>query len=358
MLYTFLYPWHETFSLLHVFKYITFRTFGGLFTALFFYFLIGRWVIRFCQQSRWTQVIRKEGPQSHYQKQGTPTMGGLAILFAVLFSALLWIDLKNLQFWLCAGLLLFYGLIGFYDDSRKIRYGSSQGLKGRHKFLLQVMGALIVGVLLVTLFPIETKLSVPFFKNFQPDLGLFYPLFAVFVIVGASNAVNLTDGLDGLATVPLIFSFATYGLFAYIAGHFAIATYLQIPYLVGTGELSIFCGAMIGALLGFLWFNTYPAEIFMGDVGSLSLGGVLGLLALLTKNEILLAVVGGLFVLETVSVMTQVLSFRLTGKRIFRMAPIHHHFELKGWPEAKVSVRFWIISFLLSLVAIATLKLR
>jgi len=249
-------------------------------------------------------------------------------------------------------------LIGFYDDYRKIRYGSSKGLPGRYKFLCQVIVATAVSYWMIQCFNPDTRLAFPFFKTIRPDLGWFYLPFAVFVIVGASNAVNLTDGLDGLATGPSIIAFMTYALLAYCAGNIKISGYLQIPYIAGSGELAIFGGAIVGALIGFLWFNTYPAEIFMGDVGSLPLGGALGYLALVTKNEFLLVLVGGVFVLETVSVMTQVISFKLTGKRIFLMAPIHHHFELKGWDEPKVIVRFWIISFIFALIALATLKLR
>ncbi|MDO8644011.1 MAG: phospho-N-acetylmuramoyl-pentapeptide-transferase [bacterium] len=358
MFYHFLYPLHETFGFLNVFKYITFRTFGGLFTGLFFYFLFSHWLVKQLNRRQWVQAIRDDGPQSHLEKKGTPTMGGLAILAAIFLSTLLWVDLTNPYVWMMEFLLFAYGAIGFYDDAKKIRQGSSRGLSGRYKFFLQVAVAAFLGFVLFSYFDIETKLSVPFFKNFQPDLFWIYPFFAILVIVGASNAVNLTDGLDGLASVPLIMAFATYGIFAYIAGHSTIAAYLQVPNILGVGELMVLSGIVIGTLLGFLWFNSYPAEIFMGDVGSLPLGGGLGLLALLTKNEILLMLVGGIFVMETVSVMAQVISFRLRGKRVLRMAPIHHHFELKGWSETKVSVRFWIISFLLSLLAIATLKLR
>ena len=267
-------------------------------------------------------------------------------------------DFGNLSVWLILGLFAAYAAIGFCDDWRKIRYGSAKGLPGRYKLLFQILVAAAVSFLLIQYFNPDTRLSLPFFKAVRPDLGIWYLLFAVFVIVGASNAVNLTDGLDGLASGPSISAFLTFMILAYLAGHSKISTYLQIPYIPGGGELAIFCGAIVGALIGFLWFNTYPAEIFMGDVGSLPIGGALGFAALATKNEFLLVIIGGIFVLEAVSVMTQVASFKLTGKRIFRMAPVHHHFELKGWDEPKIIVRFWIISFILSLIALSTLKLR
>jgi phospho-N-acetylmuramoyl-pentapeptide-transferase len=358
MFYRFLYPLAEKVILFNVFKYITFRTFGALATSLVVYFLFGRYQILFLQKWQVTQTIRKDGPQSHLAKAGTPTMGGLLTLLATAVSVLLWMDFANLSVWLVLGLFTAYALIGFYDDYRKIRYGSSKGLPGRFKLLLQAAFATAAAWALIRCFSPDTSLAFPFFKTIRPDLGWWYLPFSVFVIVGASNAVNLTDGLDGLATGPSIISFMTYGLLAYIAGNTKIAAYLQIPYIAGAGELAIFCGALTGALIGFLWFNTYPAEIFMGDTGSLPLGGALGYLAIATKNEFLLVIIGGIFVLETLSVMTQVVSFKLTGKRVFLMAPIHHHFELKGWDEPKVIVRFWIISFVLALVALSTLKLR
>lgn len=358
MLYAWLYPLADEQIFFNVFKYITFRSFGALLTALFLYFLLGGRQIRFLQRWQVTQTIREEGPKSHYEKKGTPTMGGILILLCTLVSVLLWMDFSNLAVWLVLGLFTAMAGIGFYDDYRKIRYGSSQGLPGRYKMLLQILVAGLVSYALIRFFIHDTRLSVPFFKGIRPDLGWWYLPFAIFVIVGTSNAVNLTDGLDGLAAGPSITAFMTYMIFAYIAGHSKISFYLQVPYIPGGGELAIFCGAIIGALIGFLWFNTYPAEIFMGDVGSLPLGGALGFIACATKNEILLVIVGGIFVLETVSVVTQVVSFRLTGRRIFRMAPVHHHFELKGWEEPKVIVRFWILSFVLSLIAMSTLKLR
>ncbi len=358
MLYYFLYPLADERIVFNVFKYITFRSFGALLTALLLYFLLGNFQIRFLQKWHLTQTVRDDGPKTHLGKKGTPTMGGILILFCTVLSTLLWMDFSNASVWLVLALLISYGLIGFYDDSRKIRYGSSKGLSGCAKLLFQILVATLVGLLLLRFFIDDTRLAFPFFKMIHPDLGWWYLPFAVFVMVGASNAVNLTDGLDGLATGPAIVSFITFMLLAYLAGHSKIAGYLQIPHIPGSGELSIFCAAIVGALVGFLWFNTYPAEIFMGDVGSLPLGATLGYLSLVTKNEFLLAIVGGIFVVEAISVMTQVASFKLTGKRIFRMAPIHHHYELKGWEEPKIIVRFWIISFVLALVALSTLKLR
>ncbi len=358
MFYKFLYPLADDYILFNVFKYITFRTLGALLTAMILYFIFGQYQIRFLKEWKIKQTIRQEGPKTHYDKAGTPTMGGILILLCTVGSVLLWMNPENIAVWLVLGLYGAYGLVGFYDDYRKIRYGSSKGLEGRYKLLFQIIVAVIVSYLLIRDFLPDTRLSLPFFKSIRPDLGWWYLPFAVLVIVGASNAVNLTDGLDGLATGPAVASYLTIMILAYLAGHAKISTYLQIPFISGVGEMAIFCGAIIGALIGFLWFNTYPAEIFMGDVGSLPLGGALGTVAVVTKNEFLLVIVGGIFVLEAVSVMTQVASFKLTGKRIFRMAPIHHHFELKGWSEPKVIVRFWIISFILALVALATLKLR
>lgn len=358
MFYKFLYPLAAQQILFNVFKYITFRTFGSLLTALFLYFLLGGRQIQFLQKWQIRQTIRKEGPGSHFEKAGTPTMGGVLIMICTVVSVLLWMDMSNLSVWMVLLLFVSVALIGFYDDLRKIRYGSSKGLPGRYKLLAQILVATFVSLVLIRFFIPDTRLSVPFFKAVRPDLGFWYLPFAIFVIVGASNAVNLTDGLDGLASGPSITAFMTFMVLAYLSGHSKIAQYLQIPHIPGGGELAIFCGAIVGSLIGFLWFNAYPAEIFMGDVGSLPLGAALGYVALVTKNEILLVIIGGVFVLETVSVLTQVASFRMTGKRIFRMAPIHHHFELKGWDEPKVIVRFWIISFILSLVALSTLKLR
>ncbi|MDW7773212.1 MAG: phospho-N-acetylmuramoyl-pentapeptide-transferase [Desulfobulbaceae bacterium] len=359
MLYNFFYALHTQFSWLNVFRYITFRTIGATVTAFIILFIIGPKFIRLLQRKQIGQVVREDGPESHLNKQGIPTMGGVLILGALTVSTLLWADLTNGLVWLVLGATLFYGWIGSIDDLRKIRKKNSRGLSPRSKILLQIVGASAVGLFLF-LHPVyDGRLSLPFIKGFQPDLGLWYIPFAVLVVVGASNAVNLTDGLDGLAAGPLVISGSVYVIFSYIAGHAIVAGYLQIPYVQGAGEVAVICGAMVGACLGFLWFNTYPAQIFMGDVGSLALGGMLGSVSIIIKQEILLAIVGGIFVMEALSVIMQVSYFKLSGgKRIFLMAPFHHHFEKKGWREPKVVVRFWIISIILGLLALATLKLR
>ncbi len=359
MLYHLLYPLHTIFSSFNVFRYITFRTIYAAITALVLCFVLGPWMIRKLQELQLGQTIREDGPDSHHAKKGTPTMGGLLIIFAVTLSTLLWANLTVGYIWLVIMVMVGFGLIGFLDDYRKISRRNSRGVPGKVRLSAEVAIALFVSVTLYIKPGFNPYVTIPFFKTALPNLGWGYVLLSTFIIVGTANAVNLTDGLDGLAIGPAITCFMTYLLFAYFAGNIKIASYLQIPYVAGTGELSIFCGAVVGAGIGFLWFNAYPAQVFMGDVGSLSLGGSLGTLAILTKQEILLVIVGGIFVLETFSVIFQVGWFRLTnGKRIFRMAPIHHHFELKGWPEPKVIVRFWIISVLLALVAISTLKLR
>ncbi|MFO1518092.1 MAG: phospho-N-acetylmuramoyl-pentapeptide-transferase [bacterium] len=358
MFYQFLYPFHEHFQLFNVFKYITFRTLAALLTSMSLYFLFGKRLIDFLARLQLGQFIREEGPQSHQAKKGTPTMGGVLILGAGVISTLLWGNLTNSLVWLCLWVLLSFGLIGFYDDFRKVTKKRNLGLKGRYKILFQFLFSGVAGYFLLLHADYPRELFVPFIKEIHPNLGWFYIAFIILVVVGASNAVNLTDGLDGLASVPTIIAFATYAIFAYIAGSTKIATYLQVPSVIGAGEVAVFCGAVIGAVIGFLWYNAYPAEIFMGDVGSLSLGAALGFVSVITKNEILLIMVGGIFVLETLSVITQVISFKLTGKRIFRMAPIHHHFELKGWAEPKVIVRFWIISLILAILSLSTLKLR
>jgi phospho-N-acetylmuramoyl-pentapeptide-transferase len=304
-------------------------------------------------------VIRDDGPETHFSKQGVPTMGGMLILFAMTASALLWTDLKSSLVWLLIGISLFFGGIGSIDDYKKIRKGNSRGLSPREKLALQVIGALVVGVFLLLTRGHDGILSFPFFKSFHPALGWWYLPFAMVVIVGASNAVNLTDGLDGLACGPIVITASTYLIFSYVAGNAVVASYLQIPFVPGAGEVTVFCGAIVGACLGFLWFNCYPAEIFMGDVGSLSLGGTLGVISVITKQEFLLVIVGGIFVMEAISVILQVGYFKMSGgKRIFLMAPFHHHFEKKGWLEPKVVVRFWIVSIILGLIALATLKLR
>lgn len=359
MLYHLLYPLHIYHPVFNVFRYITFRTIYATLTALILSFLIGPYLIRRLREFQIGQYIRQEGPQSHLAKQGTPTMGGIMIIFTVVISTLLWANLTNHYVWLILLVMVGFGLIGLVDDYRKVIRKSNKGLSGRSKLVWQLAITLFIGFYLYTHHSFDTCLSIPFFKTIRPDLGWAYIPLAIMVIVGASNAVNLTDGLDGLAIGPTIVAAATYLIFAYLAGHIKIASYLQIAYIPGVGETAVFCGALVGAGLGFLWFNTYPAQIFMGDVGSLALGGALGTVAVITKHEILLAIVGGIFVLEALSVIFQVGYFKATsGKRIFRMAPLHHHFELKGWSEPKVTVRFWIIAILLGLVALSTLKLR
>jgi phospho-N-acetylmuramoyl-pentapeptide-transferase len=316
-------------------------------------------MIRKLQNMQIGQQVRDDGPQSHLIKKGTPTMGGILIIFAVVISTLLWTNLANDFIWLVLLVTVGYGLIGFMDDYSKLKGKSSKGISGKTRLSAEIVLALFVSVILYLKPGFNSQVTIPFFKTVLPNIGWGYVLLSTFIIVGAANAVNLTDGLDGLAIGPAIICFATYLLFAYFAGNVKISSYLQIVHVSGAGELAIFCGALVGAGLGFLWFNAYPAEVFMGDVGSLSLGGALGTMAIITKQEILLAIVGGLFVVETFSVIFQVGYFKMTGgKRILRMAPLHHHFELKGWAEPKVIVRFWIISILLALLAISTLKLR
>ncbi len=359
MLYHLLYPLHIYSPLFNVFRYITFRTIYAAVTALAITLFLGPWFIRQIKRLQFGQVIRNDGPKSHLKKSGTPSMGGVLINIAIVSSTLLWADLTNLYMWVSMLILVGFAAIGFYDDWLKVKKKDTKGLPGRWKLGIQAALVCICALILMKSGHWDTRLSVPFFKNLRPDLGLFYIFFAFLVIAGSSNAVNLTDGLDGLATGPFVISSAVYTLFCYLAGHSGLAHYLQIPYVPGVGELSIFCGAMVGAGLGFLWYNSYPAEIFMGDVGSLTMGGILGIVAVLSKQEILLAIVGGVFVAEAISVVLQVGYFKATkGRRIFKMAPLHHHFEELGWPEPKVIVRFWIISVLLGLVAISTLKLR
>lgn len=359
MIYHLLYPLHTAFSSFNVFRYITFRTIYATITALIICFVIGPWLIRKLQSLQIGQQIREDGPQSHLSKKGTPTMGGILIIFAVVISTLLWANLTVDYVWLILLVTVGFGLIGFADDYRKLTGKNAKGVSKMARLTAEIAIALFVSIMLFIKPGFSSQVTIPFFKTVLPDLGWMYVLLSTFIIVGAANAVNLTDGLDGLAIGPAAICFATYMLFAYFAGNVKIANYLQIPYVAGTGELAVFCGALVGAALGFLWFNSYPAEVFMGDVGSLSLGGALGMIAIMTKQEILLVIVGGIFVIETISVIFQVSYFKLTsGKRIFRMAPLHHHFELKGWAEPKVIVRFWVISILLALMAISTLKLR
>lgn len=359
MFYHLLYPLHTTFAGFNVFRYITFRSIGAAVLAFLLVLLFGQMFIRAMQRKQIGQVVRDNGPETHFKKQGVPTMGGLLILGSITVSTLLWARLDNPLVWLALLVTLFYGFIGAFDDWKKVSKKSSDGLSARGKLILQIAGASAVG-LFVYLHPTyDGLLSIPFIKNFQPDLGWFYIVFAIIVIVGSSNAVNLTDGLDGLAAGPTVVSAAVYLMFSYLAGHVVLANYLQLPYVEGSGELAIFCGTIFGACLGFLWFNAYPAQMFMGDVGSLSLGGALGTIAIIIKQEFLLAIVGGVFVMEALSVIMQVSYFKATkGKRIFLMAPFHHHFEKKGWSEPKVVMRFWIISIILGLLAVATLKLR
>jgi phospho-N-acetylmuramoyl-pentapeptide-transferase len=358
MLYHLLYPLHTDFSVFYVFRFITFRSIYATITALLLSFMLGPWLISKLSALQWGQRVRKLGPESHYVKEGTPTMGGVLILFAIVVPTLLWADLTNLYVWLTILVTVGFGIIGFVDDLLKVRLKNSEGLSPRQKMFWQVVLSLGVALILFFYPPFQTTLAFPFFKGLNPDLGWLYIPFAMLVIIGASNAVNLTDGLDGLAIGPVIIAAGTYLLFAYLAGHANLASYLQINNVQGAGELAVLCGAMVGAGLGFLWFNTYPAQVFMGDIGSLSLGGAIGTIAVITKQEIVLMIVGGIFVMEALSVIVQVTSFRLYGKRVFRMAPVHHHFELKGWPEPKIIVRFWIVSIILALIGLSTLKLR
>ena len=350
----------EVDSFFNVFGYITLRTILAALTALLLSLLLGPWFIRRLVRQQMGQPIRKLGPESHFVKAGTPTMGGALILFAIVLSTLLWADLGNRYVWVVILVTLVFGLIGWIDDYRKLVLQDSAGLPARWKYLGQsVVGLVVAGFLYVTAdVPAATELIVPFFKGVAIPLGVFYIATTYFMVVGFSNAVNLTDGLDGLAIMPSVFVAAALGIFAYVAGHSVFSGYLGLPFLPGAGELAIFCGGLAGAGLGFLWFNTYPAQIFMGDVGALAVGAALGLIAVIVRQELVFIVMAGVFVMETVSVILQVASFKLTGKRIFRMAPVHHHFELKGWPEPRVIVRFWIISVILVLAGLATLKIR
>ncbi len=359
MLYKLIYLLHNDFSWVNVFRYITFRVILSALTGLLISFFFGGWAIRKLRAMQVGQFIREDGPPDHKSKAGTPTMGGCLILPTILFSTVMWADMSNFYVWTVMFVTLSFGAIGFVDDYLKVVRRNSSGLSAFSKFSLQIAAALMVALALYHYPLYDSRLNVPFFKKIVVDLDWGYVPLMVFIIVGASNAVNLTDGLDGLAISPLIVAFGSYLVFAYLAGHIKLAEYLQIPYISGAGEVSILCGAVAGAGLGFLWYNAYPAEIFMGDVGSLSLGAILGTVAIITKQEIVLLMVGGLFVFEALSVIFQVAYFKLTGgQRIFRMAPIHHHFELKGWPEPKVIVRFWIIAIILALLSFSTLKLR
>jgi phospho-N-acetylmuramoyl-pentapeptide-transferase len=360
VLYNLLYGLHNWFSPLNVFRYITFRTSLAVLTAMVFALLLGPWIINKLKKLSMTQQIRDDGPKTHMGKAGTPTMGGLLIILCILLAVLMWGDLKNLYIWVMIVSLVGFGAIGLFDDYLKIVRKNHKGLRAYQKFGSQVILALLIGIFLY-MNPKDQYadvLSIPFFKRWLLDFGWLYIPFSLIVIVGSSNAVNLTDGIDGLAIGLVAVAILANGVLVYISGHKGLAQYLQVLYLPGTGELTVFCGAMFGASLGFLWFNSYPADVFMGDVGSLGLGGSLGTLAVITKHEIVLAIVGGIFVIETISVMLQVTSFKLTGRRVFKMAPIHHHFELKGWPEPKVIIRFWIVGIMLALLSLATLKVR
>ncbi|GIK98593.1 MAG: phospho-N-acetylmuramoyl-pentapeptide-transferase [Alphaproteobacteria bacterium] len=362
MLFNLLVPLAEDVSIFNLFRYLTFRSGGAVLTALLVSFLLGGPVIRWLKaKQREGQPIRTDGPESHLiTKKGTPTMGGVLILLAITVSTLLWADLSNGFVWIVLGVTIGFGLIGFGDDYLKLTRRSHRGLSGRMKLVAQIAIGAVAAVLAVWLTPepLDTSLAVPFLKNVLIHLGwLFLPL-AVFVVVGASNAVNLTDGLDGLAIVPVMIAAGCFALIAYLVGNAVFADYLQIHFVQGSGELAVFCGALVGASLGFLWFNAPPAMVFMGDTGSLSCGGALGAISVVTKHELVLAIIGGLFVLETVSVIVQVASFKLTGRRVFRMAPLHHHFEKKGWQEPTIVIRFWIIASILALIGLSTLKLR
>jgi phospho-N-acetylmuramoyl-pentapeptide-transferase len=348
-------------SFFNVFRYITFRTGGAIVTALVFVFLFGGPIIDLLRLKQGKgQPIRTDGPQSHLSKKGTPTMGGLMILSGMLVSTVLWANPTNPYVWIVLGVTLSFGLIGFYDDYLKVTKQTHAGFAGRTRLAAEALVALVACMALAHLGKgaIATSLVLPFFKDVAFNLGIFFVLFGAFVIVGAGNAVNLTDGLDGLAIVPVMIAAASFGMISYLAGNLVFSEYLQIHYVAGTGELAVLCGAVIGASLGFLWFNAPPASIFMGDTGSLSLGGMLGAIAVAVKHEIVLAIIGGLFVLEAVSVIVQVVSFKLTGKRVFKMAPIHHHYEQQGWTEPQIVIRFWIIAVVLALAGLASLKLR
>jgi phospho-N-acetylmuramoyl-pentapeptide-transferase len=347
---------------LNVFRYITFRTGGAMITAGAFVFLFGPWIIGHLRVRQGKgQPIRTDGPQSHLvTKKGTPTMGGLLILLGIVVAAVLWANLWNYYVWIVLGVTLAFGAIGFYDDYLKVTRQSHAGFSSKLRLAMEVLVAVIACYFIVSLGrePFASSLTFPFFKDLLLPMGWFFLVFGAFVIVGAGNSVNFTDGLDGLAIVPVMIAAGCFGVFAWVVGNALFSDYLQLHFVAGTGELAVLCGAVIGAGLGFLWFNAPPASIFMGDTGSLALGGMLGTIAVATKHEIVLAVVGGLFVLEMVSVIVQVVSFKLTGKRVFRMAPLHHHFEQKGWTEPQIVIRFWIIAVVLALIGLSTLKLR
>ncbi|MCE7887266.1 MAG: phospho-N-acetylmuramoyl-pentapeptide-transferase [Alphaproteobacteria bacterium PRO2] len=361
MLYNLLTPFADEFLFFNLFRYLTFRTGSAIMTALVICFLIAPAMIRWLKKKQKEgQPIRSDGPQTHFAKAGTPTMGGLMILISVTISTILWADLTNKFVWYALLVMVGYGLIGFGDDYLKLTKKNTKGLPGKLKLLLQFIIGLsaTIGIMVTMPDTLSMHIAIPFFKELFINIGWFFLAWALFVIVGSSNAVNLTDGLDGLAIVPVAIAAGCFGLIAYLVGRADFAEYLNIPYVPGTGELAVLCGALIGGAMGFLWYNAPPAMIFMGDTGSLAMGGVLGTIAVITKHELVLAIIGGVFVLETVSVIIQVASFKLTGKRVFAMAPIHHHFEKKGWSEPTVVIRFWIIAFILALIGLSTLKLR
>ena len=361
MLYNTILNFVDTYTFLNIFKYLTVRTGLAMFTSMLIVFLVGTPFIKFFSINQFLDPIREDGPSDHIIKKiGTPTMGGVLILLGLFSGVILWGDLGNLYICFLLFITFGYGLLGAFDDYLKIKHKNSSGVSFKFKIISQIIVASI-GILFLSYFSDNSEfknLYFPFFKNLIINLGWFFIPFSVFIIVGSSNAVNLTDGLDGLATVPVILVASCFALISYVSGNIVFSDYLHIPYIEGVGEASIFCGSIIGACLGFLWFNAPPAKIFMGDTGSLALGGSLGAIGIITKHEIVLAITGGLFVLEAVSVIVQVVSFKLTGKRVFRMAPIHHHFEKKGWPESTVVIRFWIISIILAMIGLATLKLR
>ncbi len=343
-----------------VFRYLTLRAILGVLTALVLALLVGPLVIRYLTAAKVGQYVRSDGPKTHLTKTGTPTMGGVLILVSMALGTLAWCDLSNQQVWVVLLTTLAFGLVGGFDDWRKLRYGNSKGLPAGVKYTAQSVIALAVAFYLYVAaeIPAETELIVPFFKDIAIPMGIAFVPFVYFVVIGSSNAVNLTDGLDGLAILPTVMVAGALGVIVYAAGHTEFSTYLQIPYVPGVGELVVFAGTIVGAGLGFLWFNTYPAQVFMGDVGSLSLGAALGVLAVIARHELVLVIMGGVFVVETLSVIVQVASYKLTGRRVFRMAPLHHHFELSGWPEPRVIVRFWIVTVILVLIGLATLKIR
>ncbi len=352
----------QYFTFFNLFNYITFRTGAAVLTSLFFSLIFGEMIIKFLSTIQPTgQPIRSDGPKRHlFEKSGTPTMGGVLILASIIVSFFLWARLTNYYVWISLFTCIVFGIVGFLDDYKKIYSKSSYGLKVSTRIFLQITLSFIIIFLIYNTIPenLNSTVNFPFFKNLIIDLGIFFFIFGIFIIVGSANAVNLTDGLDGLAIVPVMIVAVTFAFIAYVSGNINFSEYLQINYIKGSGELSVFCGAIVGSALGFLWFNAPPAKVFMGDTGSLSLGGVIGTLSIMTKHEIVLAIVGGLFVLETLSVIIQVISFKVTGKRIFQMAPLHHHFEKKGWAESTIVIRFWIITIVLALIGLATLKIR